>query len=162
MGVEMILPDVGPGNKRRVGVQLWGKGVWVWASGRFLSWVGGGVWTPHSGHPHPGRLAGRPYWGSEQRGGSGRGQGASPTPGRPAGRPYRGMGQGGGRGRGWKVPDGCAGRRRRLYRWVLSATADVPHRSRLCDSPMLLRGRGGDARESRCGAVSTTRSARPP
>ena len=28
---------------------MWGKGVWVWASGRSLSWVGGGVWTPHSG-----------------------------------------------------------------------------------------------------------------
>ena len=66
-----------------------------------------------------------------------------------------------GRGRGWKVPDGCAVRRRRLHRCMWSATADVPHRRRLCDSPELLRGCGGDARKSRCGAVSTTRSARP-
>ena len=44
-----------------------------------------------------------------------------------------------GRGRGWKVPDGCAGRRRRLHRCMWSATADVPHRRRLCDSPELLR-----------------------
>ena len=113
---------------------MWGKGVWVWASGRSLSWVGGGVWTPHSGHPHPGRLAGRPYWGS---------------------------GQGGGRRRGWKVPDGCARRRLRLCRCVLSASADVPHRRRPCDSPELLRGCGGDPRNSRRGAVPSTRSAEP-
>ena len=81
--------------------------------------------------------------------------------GRFANRPYGVRGQREGRGRGWKVPDGCAGRRLRLYRCVLSATADAPHRCRLCDSPVLLRGCGGDARESRCGAVSTTRSARP-
>ena len=81
--------------------------------------------------------------------------------GRFANRPYGVRGQREGRGRGWKVPDGCAGSRRRLYRCVLSAKADVPHQRRLCDSPKLLRGCGGDARESRCGAVSTTRSARP-
>ena len=122
------------------------------------------MWTPHSGRPHAGRLAGRPYWGSGQGGGRGRG-GYAPRSGAPA---LPGMDSCGGRndgengrGRGWKVPDGCAGRQRRLYRWVFSATADVPHRRRLCDSPVLLRGCGGDARETRCGAVSTTRSARP-
>ena len=86
------------------------------------------------------------------------GGGGRPTPGRPAGRPTgegaprprlrgwipasagmtekrAGMTGEGTEGRGWKVPDGCARRRRRLYRCVLSATADVPHRRRLCDSP---------------------------
>ena len=67
---------------------------------------------------------------------------------------------GGGNGRSRTV---AQRRRRRLYRCVLSATADVPHRRRLCDSPVLLRGRGRDARWNlACGAVSTTRSARPP
>ena len=66
------------------------------------------------------------------------------------------------RRRGWKVPDGCARRSSTpVADEFQSAPADVPHRRRLCDSPELLRGCGGDARKSRCGAVSTTRSARP-
>ena len=68
------------------------------------------------------------------------------------------------RGREGEAMEGPGWLRRKaatLYRWVMSTTADIPHRRRLCDSPVLLRGCGGDARETRCGAVSTTRSARP-
>ena len=85
---------------------------------------GEGCGTPHLGRPHPGRLAGRPYWGSEQGGGRRRG-GYAPRSGAPA---LPGMdsrlgasatclrrndGENGRGGKGWKVPDSCAGRRRR-------------------------------------------------
>ena len=138
-----------------------GEGMGMGDCGCFRGW--GGVWTPHSGRPHLGRLAGRPYW---RRGGYAPRSGAPALPGMDsrlgasATCLRRNDGENG-RGRGWKVPDGCAVRRRRLHRCMWSATADVPHRRRLCDSPELLRGCGGDARKSRCGAVSTTRSARP-
>ena len=65
----MILPDVGPGNKRGLGFSCGGRVCGCGLVGGYFLGSGEGCVRPIRGTS--GRLAGRPYWGSGQGGGEG-------------------------------------------------------------------------------------------
>ena len=79
MGLRMILPDARPGNKRGLAFSCGGRVCGCELVGGPFPGSVGEVWAPHSGRPHPGRLAGRPYWGKGTRWEGGGGDGTSPT-----------------------------------------------------------------------------------